>query len=85
MNTQTKSNPLIGLCVPKYHHTFSSRQLTDLLFSCVTFGLLGAALLPMIILVNMTPEQTPTNIDTEQEQVPPDEKGGVIDVQRLGA
>lgn len=33
----------------------------------------------------MTPEQTPTNIDTEQEQVPPDEKGGVIDVQRLGA
>lgn len=76
MNSQTKSSPLVGLCVLQYYLIFLLRHLTDYLFSCVTFGLLGAALLPMIILVNMTPEKPLADIDTEQQQIVSDDKGG---------
>ncbi|KAJ0418384.1 major facilitator superfamily domain-containing protein [Aspergillus carlsbadensis] len=58
MNTQTKSNPLIGFCV--------------------TFGLLGAALLPMIVLVNKTPENLPIEAESEQSHVAPDASGEVV-------
>ncbi|KAJ3453165.1 hypothetical protein MRS44_018820 [Fusarium solani] len=47
MNTQTKSDPLIGFCV--------------------TFALLGAALLPMIMLVNTTPDRIPADEIAEQQ------------------
>ncbi|KAF5637995.1 Ion channel regulatory UNC-93 [Fusarium sp. NRRL 52700] len=47
MNTQTKSDPLIGFCV--------------------TFGLLGASLLPMIMLVNTTPDRIPADEIAEQQ------------------
>lgn len=81
MNSETKSNPLVGLCVPQYCLISLVEQLTDGLFSCVTFGLLGVALLPMIILVNMTPEIPVTSdIDTDQQQNASDEKGGVVKV-----
>ncbi|CAG7967433.1 unnamed protein product [Penicillium nalgiovense] len=51
MNTQTTSNPLIGLYV------------------CpgVTFGLLGASLLPMIMLVNTTPDRIPADVVAEEQ------------------
>ncbi|KAF5649102.1 Ion channel regulatory UNC-93 [Fusarium tjaetaba] len=47
MNTQTKSDPLVGFCV--------------------TFGLLGASLLPMIMLVNTTPDRIPADEIAEQQ------------------
>ncbi|KAF5549789.1 Ion channel regulatory UNC-93 [Fusarium mexicanum] len=47
MNTQTKSDPLIGFCV--------------------TFGLLAASLLPMIMLVNSTPDRIPADEIAEQQ------------------
>ncbi|RAH47484.1 MFS general substrate transporter [Aspergillus brunneoviolaceus CBS 621.78] len=34
---------------------------------CVTFGLLGAALLPMIMLVNTTPDQIPADVIAEEQ------------------
>lgn len=34
--------------------------------SCVTFGLLGAALVPMIMLVNSTPEEIPADVIAEE-------------------
>ncbi|KAM0421264.1 hypothetical protein ACHAPT_010986 [Fusarium lateritium] len=47
MNTQTKSDPLVGFCV--------------------TFALLGAAILPMIMLVNTTPDRIPADEIAEQQ------------------
>ncbi|GKU20919.1 unnamed protein product [Fusarium langsethiae] len=47
MNTQTKSDPLVGFCV--------------------TFALLGASLLPMIMLVNSTPDRIPADEIAEQQ------------------
>ncbi|EYE95019.1 MFS general substrate transporter [Aspergillus ruber CBS 135680] len=54
----------------------SQTKSSPLVGFCVTFGLLGAALLPMIILVNMTPEKPLADIDTEQQQIVSDDKGG---------
>lgn len=34
---------------------------------CVTFALLGAAILPMIMLVNTTPERIPADVIAEQQ------------------
>ncbi|KGO75075.1 Major facilitator superfamily domain, general substrate transporter [Penicillium italicum] len=45
---------------------------------CVTFGLLGAALIPMIMLVNTTPDRIPADLIAE-EQIAADEK--IRDVQ----
>ncbi|KAK7431158.1 hypothetical protein QQZ08_002198 [Neonectria magnoliae] len=65
MNTQTKSNPLVGFCV--------------------TFGLLGAAVLPMIMLVNTTPDQIPADEIAEQQSRALGEKTGDIEVQSVRA
>jgi hypothetical protein len=34
----------------------------------VTFGLLGAAIIPMIMLVNSTPDQIPADVVAEQQK-----------------
>ncbi|KAF5667189.1 Ion channel regulatory UNC-93 [Fusarium heterosporum] len=49
MNTQTKSDPLVGFCV--------------------TFALLGASILPMIMLVNTTPDRIPADEIAEQQAI----------------
>ena len=36
-------------------------------YSGVTFGLLGAAIIPMIMLVNSTPDQIPADVVAEQQ------------------
>ncbi|KPM42517.1 hypothetical protein AK830_g4027 [Neonectria ditissima] len=65
MNTQTKSNPLVGFCV--------------------TFGLLGAAILPMIMLVNTTPDRIPADEIAEQQSRAFGEKTGGIEIQSVQA
>ncbi|KAH7126004.1 major facilitator superfamily domain-containing protein [Dactylonectria macrodidyma] len=65
MNTQTKSNPLVGFCV--------------------TFALLGAAILPMIMLVNTTPDKIPADEIAEQQSRALGEKTGDIEVQSVNA
>lgn len=35
-------------------------------FSCVTFGLMAAALGPMIVLVNSTPDQIPADVIAQE-------------------
>lgn len=35
---------------------------------CVTFGLLGAALLPMLMLVNQTPDRIPADVVVEEQE-----------------
>ncbi|KAM5372610.1 hypothetical protein ACJZ2D_007384 [Fusarium nematophilum] len=66
MNTQTKSNPLVGFCV--------------------TFALLGAALLPMIMLVNTTPDKIPADEIAEQRLHAFGEKtGDIVEVQPVQA
>lgn len=35
--------------------------------SCVTFALLGAAILPMVMLVNSTPERIPADVIAEEQ------------------
>ncbi|CDM34717.1 hypothetical protein DTO013E5_3361 [Penicillium roqueforti] len=47
MNTQIKTNPLIGFCV--------------------TFALLGASVIPMILLVNTTPDRIPADLVAEEQ------------------
>jgi hypothetical protein len=37
-------------------------------YSGVTFGLLGAAIIPMIMLVNSTPDQIPADVVAEQQK-----------------
>ncbi|CEI39968.1 unnamed protein product [Fusarium venenatum] len=61
MNTQTKSDPLVGFCV--------------------TFALLGASLLPMIMLVNSTPDRIPADEIAEQQAM--GDKLGDIEGQRV--
>ncbi|KAJ3526146.1 hypothetical protein NM208_g11331 [Fusarium decemcellulare] len=63
MNTQTKSDPLVGFCV--------------------TFALLGAALLPMIMLVNTTPDKIPADEIAEQQLHALGEKTGDIEVRTV--
>lgn len=74
MNTQTTSDPIIGLYVLSlfpFHLSFAS---TDSGYSSgVTFGLLGAALIPMIMLVNTTPDKIPADVVAE-EQIAASEK-----------
>jgi len=69
MNTQTESDPLTGLYVlPFPHHPYIPCQnLINFFNSCVTFALLGAAILPMIMLVNSTPERIPADVIAEQQ------------------
>ncbi|RTE85232.1 hypothetical protein BHE90_000243 [Fusarium euwallaceae] len=59
MNTQTKTDPLVGFCV--------------------TFALLGAALLPMIMLVNTTPDRIPADEIAEQQLNALGEKTGDVE------
>lgn len=71
MNTKSQGDPLIGLCVSLSHlnhilFTFPRDWLADL-SSCVTFALLGAAILPMIMLVNTTPDRIPADIIAEEQ------------------
>ena len=56
------------------------RHSTDL-FSCVTFALLGASLLPMIMLVNTTPDRIPADEIAEQQAM--GEKLGDIEGQAV--
>ncbi|EAU30472.1 conserved hypothetical protein [Aspergillus terreus NIH2624] len=42
-------------------------QSNPLIGFCVTFGLLGASLLPMILLVNSTPDRIPADVIAEQQ------------------
>jgi hypothetical protein len=39
----------------------------DRFFSCVTFVLLGASLVPMIMLVNSTPDRIPADVVAEKQ------------------
>lgn len=67
MNTQTTSDPLIGLYVLSFCPNNLGEDLTDGCFSGVTFGLLGAAIVPMIMLVNTTPDRIPADVVAEQQ------------------
>lgn len=73
MNTQTESNPLIGLYGCSLPHLINIPLLSELTVwliffsSCVAFALLGAALLPMIMLVNTTPDRIPADVIAEQQ------------------
>lgn len=76
MNTQISTSPLIGVYVWFFN------LLSCLLFleyqlivfwgvcvnSCVTFGLMAAALIPMLLLVNTTPDKIPADELMEEEQ-----------------
>lgn len=72
MNTKSQGDPLIGLCVSLSHlnhnlFTLPRGWLADLLSSCVTFALLGAAILPMVMLVNTTPDRIPADVIAEEQ------------------
>lgn len=77
MNTQTTSNPLVGLYVFKIEKGYYTIAMADYvankLSSCVSFALLGAALIPMAMLVNTTPDRIPADLVAE-EQKAADEK-----------
>jgi hypothetical protein len=45
--------------------------------SCVTFALLGAALFPMIMLVNTTPDRIPADVVAEEQDAAREKIGGV--------
>lgn len=45
--------------------------------SCVTFALLGAALYPMIMLVNTTPDRIPADIVAEEQNAAREKMEGV--------
>ncbi|KAM0193782.1 hypothetical protein ACHAPI_007433 [Fusarium lateritium] len=67
MNSQTKSDPLVGFCV--------------------TFALLGASLLPMVMLVNTTPDKIPADEIAEQQAMGKhfeDTEGQAVSVQGNG-
>lgn len=50
--------------------------ITILFYSCVSFGLLAAALVPMTILVNSTPDHIPADEIAEQQRY--DEKAAGV-------
>ncbi len=43
--------------------------------SCVTFALLGVALLPMIMLVNTTPDRIPADVIAEEQEAAHEKTG----------
>lgn len=61
------------------------KRFADGYFSCVTFALLGAAILPMIMLVNTTPDEIPADEIAEQQSRALGEKTGDIEVQSVHA
>lgn len=48
-------------------HVPLAKELADWPSSCVTFALLGAAIIPMAMLVNTTPDRIPTDVIAEQQ------------------
>jgi hypothetical protein len=84
MNTQIKTTPLIGLYVP------SLFQGTWLTISCVTLGLMCAAVVPMFFLVNSTPNDIPADVIAAEiearrmeEEFPEKEKMGGTQVREV--
>lgn len=70
MNTQISTSPLIGLYVYPQTSRPAPCVITDpSLISIVSFALMGASLLPMLKLVNTTPDRIPADVILEgQEQ-----------------
>lgn len=73
MNTQIKADPLIGLYVFSISLKFPFEMLTDT-SSCVTFALMAAALVPMLMLVNATPDRIPADVILEEEEAQQEKK-----------
>lgn len=58
---------MIGLYVSLLDHIAHRKLITR--FSCVTFGLMAAAFVPMLFLVNSTPDRIPADVVLEGKEV----------------
>lgn len=70
MNTQIKTSPMIGLYVISISFNKWSTTTLTYISSCVTFGLMAAALGPMLALVNSTPDRIPADVILEEQEIP---------------
>lgn len=52
--------------------------------SCVTFGLMGAALVPMILLTNAVPDRIPADVVAEEQEAA-EKKGGEFQITMTAA
>ncbi|KAI1454191.1 hypothetical protein F4805DRAFT_331098 [Annulohypoxylon moriforme] len=74
MNTQIKADPLVGLCVFPFPFDISLTAVLTNSSSCVTFGLMAAAVVPMLLLVNATPDRIPADVILEEQEAQEEKK-----------